>query len=75
MSATHGTKKANRTQSNQTAADQKAPTAEVLYQRMGNRWFAFSLIGDDVYVGSIPQDEVLDQREISGNTSENEPKA
>jgi hypothetical protein len=28
-------------------------TVEVLYQRMGDRWYAFSLIDDEVFVGSI----------------------
>lgn len=31
---------------------------EVLYQKMGDRWFAFSLIDDEVFVGSISQDEI-----------------
>ena len=31
---------------------------EVLYQKMGARWFAFSLINDEVFVGSIGQDEL-----------------
>lgn len=31
---------------------------EVLYQKMGDRWFAFSLIDDEVFVGSITQDEI-----------------
>ena len=33
-------------------------TVEVLYQKMGSRWFAFSLVGDDVFVGSISQEEL-----------------
>ncbi len=33
-------------------------TVEVLYQKMGDRWFAFSLIEDQVFVGSISQDEI-----------------
>jgi hypothetical protein len=33
-------------------------TVEVLYQKMGNRWFAFSLIDEEVFVGSISQDEL-----------------
>ncbi len=33
-------------------------TVEVLYQKMGDRWFAFSLINDEVFVGSIPQSEI-----------------
>ncbi|NDD91630.1 hypothetical protein EBZ37_06060 [bacterium] len=31
---------------------------DVLYQRIGNRWYAFSTRNNDVFVGSIP-DEVL----------------
>ena len=37
---------------------------EVLYQKMGDRWFAFSLVGDEVFVGSITQDE-LEQDTVS----------
>jgi hypothetical protein len=33
-------------------------TVEVLYQKMGNRWFAFSLIDEEVFVGSITQEEI-----------------
>jgi hypothetical protein len=33
-------------------------TIEVLYQRMGDRWFAFSCVGDDVWVGSISPEEL-----------------
>lgn len=33
-------------------------TVEVLYQKMGNRWFAFSLIDEEVFVGSISQDDL-----------------
>jgi hypothetical protein len=33
-------------------------TVEVLYQKMGDRWFAFSLVDDEVFVGSITQEEV-----------------
>lgn len=33
-------------------------TVEVLYQKMGDRWFAFSVVGDEVLVGSISQEEI-----------------
>ncbi|MEK6705591.1 MAG: hypothetical protein AABZ06_07370 [Bdellovibrionota bacterium] len=33
-------------------------TIEVLYQKMGNRWFVFSLIGEDVFVGSLPENGI-----------------
>ncbi len=34
------------------------PTVEILYQKMGDRWFAFSMIDDEVFVGSITQEEL-----------------
>jgi hypothetical protein len=37
---------------------QQTDTVEVLYQKMGDRWFAFSLIDDEVFMGSIPQSEI-----------------
>lgn len=37
---------------------QSNDTVEVLYQKMGDRWFAFSLVGEDVFVGSVSQDEI-----------------
>lgn len=33
-------------------------TVEVLYQKMGDRWFAFSLINGEVFMGSIGQEEI-----------------
>jgi hypothetical protein len=41
-----------------TAANAQEGTVEVLYQKMGDRWFAFSLVGEEVFVGSITQDEI-----------------
>lgn len=31
---------------------------EVLYQRLGDRWYAFSLVDDEVFVGEIPLDMI-----------------
>ena len=33
-------------------------SVEVLYQKMGDRWFAFSLVNEEVFVGSISQEEI-----------------
>lgn len=41
-----------------TSANQKDSTVKVLYQKMGDRWFAFSTLDDDVFVGSISQEEI-----------------
>jgi hypothetical protein len=35
---------------------------EVLYQRMGDRWFAFSLINDEVFVGSLSPEELVEAK-------------
>ena len=43
---------------NQTLAEEKDITVEVLYQKLGDRWFAFSMIDDEVFVGSIQQSEI-----------------
>jgi hypothetical protein len=42
-----------------TANNQKV---DVLYQRIGNRWYAFSAQNNDVFFGAIP-DEVLSELE------------
>jgi hypothetical protein len=36
----------------------KIQTVDVLYQKMGDRWYAFSLVGDEVFMGSVSQDEI-----------------
>lgn len=46
------------TKKNSKNETQNKDNVEVLYQKMGNRWFAFSLVGDEVYVGSITQSEI-----------------
>lgn len=40
------------------SAEQKDSTVKVLYQKMGDRWFAFSEVEDEVFVGSISQEEI-----------------
>jgi hypothetical protein len=30
-------------------------TADVLYQRLGDRWYAFSIVDDEVYLGALNQ--------------------
>ena len=48
-----------------TASTTNDKNVEVLYQKMGNRWFAFSVVGDEVFMGSITQEEIdaLEKRE------------
>ncbi len=39
-------------------SDEAAQTVDVLYQKMGDRWYAFSLVGDEVFMGSVSQEEI-----------------
>jgi hypothetical protein len=52
----------NQNKSETTTRTTADGTVEVLYQKMGDRWFAFSLVDDEVFVGSITQNEI-DQAE------------
>ena len=52
-----GSKEVTRKKQNQGQKKTRR-TVEVLYQKMGDRWFAFSLIGDEVFVGSVSQSEI-----------------
>jgi hypothetical protein len=38
---------------------------EVLYQRIGNRWYAFSAQDQDVFFGAVPE-EFIEEMESSG---------
>ena len=48
-------------------------SVEVLYQKMGDRWFAFSLIEDEVFVGSIPVEKIMqdEKKDASARPSRN----
>lgn len=35
---------------------------EVLYQKIGNRWYSFFVINDDVFMGSVPNEAIEDLR-------------
>lgn len=39
-----------------TNAARNEMDVEVLYQKLGDRWFAFSLIGDEVFMSPISED-------------------
>ena len=40
------------------SARDTAREADVLYQRLGGKWFAFSLIDDEMYFGSISEEQI-----------------
>ena len=60
----------------EASIETKNQSVEVLYQKMGNRWFAFSVVEGEVFMGSISQQEVdaleandsFETYAITGNT-------
>jgi hypothetical protein len=54
-------KKIKNSKTEQTSKPQGASTestVEVLYQKLGERWYAFSLVDDEVFIGSISQEQI-----------------
>jgi hypothetical protein len=50
-------------ETNETGA---GATVEVLYQRLGEKWYAFSLIDDEVYMGAITAEQI-EGKNFDGN--------
>jgi hypothetical protein len=50
----------------ETQNNNASDTAEVLYQKLGTRWYAFSVIDDEVFMGSISQDEINNVESATG---------
>ena len=48
---------------------------EVLYQKLGDRWFAFSLIGDEVFMSPISDDLIEEIRTTNPNSRVNSNEA
>lgn len=53
MSATSKHPEPQKTQETQPV-EKTDSTVEVLYQKLGDKWYAFSIIGDEVFFGPIP---------------------
>lgn len=51
-----------------------ATTAEVLYQRIGGKWYAFSVVGEEVYMSPI-SDDVLTEAQLSETHNEEQKSA
>jgi hypothetical protein len=39
-------------------SDDNSKTIDVLYQKMGDRWYAFSMVGEELFMGSVTEEEV-----------------
>jgi hypothetical protein len=49
----------------------KEVDADVLYQRLGDRWFAFSLIGDEVFMSPVTDEIINGIKAENQNTARN----
>ena len=43
---------------NINSGSETAPTVDVLYQKLNGRWYAFSLVGEEVFMGSVSESEI-----------------
>lgn len=43
---------------NKDAKTAKTTDAEVLYQKLGDRWFAFTLVDGEVFVAPVPEEMI-----------------
>ena len=41
------------------------PTVEVLYQKLGDEWYAFSVINNEVFFGKVSSDEGIESEKKS----------
>lgn len=60
-----------------TGATRDGEMVDVLYQKMGDRWYAFSLIDDEVFFGSLTADEIhqVETRSAAISTATNDANA
>jgi hypothetical protein len=58
----------NRNSNNSNAQEMDV---DVLYQKLGDRWFAFSIIGDEVFMAPISEDQIDSIRREELNTARN----
>jgi hypothetical protein len=58
----------NRNSNNSNAQEMDV---DVLYQKLGDRWFAFSIIGDEVFMAPISEDQIDSIRREEQNTARN----
>ncbi len=44
--------------SQETQINEAGRTVEVLYQKLGERWFAFSMIDDEIFFSPVSENEI-----------------
>ncbi len=49
-------------------SDAKEKKSDVLYQRLGNRWYAFSVVDGDVFFAEVPADSI--KGSVPGETND-----
>lgn len=64
--------KSNKKTTNAGIGAEKDEVVEVLYQKMGSRWYSFFVIDEEVYMGSIP-DEAIEEIQLRQADANQEP--
>jgi hypothetical protein len=55
----------------------KKPRVKVLYQRLGDTWYAFATVGEELFIGKVPVSATATEAEAAATfeKSQAEPKA
>jgi hypothetical protein len=48
---------------------------EVLYQKLGDRWFAFSIVNDEVFMSPVSDDQIAVAKRGTPTTTDYTPNA
>ena len=52
------------TKKNQNQKQENNQTTEVLYQNLGGKWYAFSVLEEDLYFGEIDMEALQNQKPL-----------
>lgn len=65
------TKNSKKTAKKDTKAKGDGAYVEVLYQRLGDKWFAFSQVDGEMFFAEVPESAIQDGEIAAGDLSEN----
>jgi hypothetical protein len=57
-----GSKISSQKNNTKNQSEKKETEVEVLYQKLGNTWYAFSMIEDEVYVAPVTEEKITEIR-------------
>ena len=47
-------------QNTKNSISSKTQEAEVLYQKLGGKWYGYAIVNDDLYMGQVPEECIFE---------------